>query len=413
MKQFRHLEFSVPWKDCIANINPNIAAYHIRDDNNFILAWEQENIIVQKEFNQKDLFQFIERYDRNYRFGYVSYDAKNKFEKKLSSKNQDEVEFPEAIWFTPKHILISNNGECSYSGDLDNSQLKSLLNDRIQLTESNVLKELQGKTNFDHYSKNFYDIQAHLKRGDIYEINYCTTFRASSININPLHSFIKLNENTEAPFSCFFKWNEYHILSGSPERFIQRDGDFLISQPIKGTARRDENPETDEKLSVELLLDKKELAENIMIVDLVRNDLSKIAVKNSVKVKELNSLHTFKSVHQLISTISCKVQKDASIEDIFSALFPMGSMTGAPKFRAMEIIEKIEDFKRGVYSGTVGILEPNGNFDFNVVIRTILYNQDLEQLHIPVGGAITSLSNCNDEYNECLTKLEATHNALC
>lgn len=187
---------------------------------------------------------------------------------------------------------------------------------------------------------------------------------------------------------------------------MNRDGNRLLSQPIKGTSRRGATPEEDEALKKELQENPKERAENIMIVDLVRNDLSKIARPKSVTVDELCGVYTFETVHQLISTVSCEVEETTSFTDIIRATFPMGSMTGAPKVRAMELIEEYEAFKRGLYSGTIGYISPNGNFDLNVVIRTLLYNKVQKYLSCSVGGAITINSDPEKEYEECLVKVQ-------
>ena len=196
------------------------------------------------------------------------------------------------------------------------------------------------------------------------------------------------------------------MFCGSPERYIEKKDGRLRSQPIKGTAPRSNDPETDKQLKESLQQNEKERAENIMIVDLVRNDLSKIAQAKSVKVDELCQVYSFENVHQMISTISCIPKEDASFTDIIRATFPMGSMTGAPKLKAMEIIEQSEDFKRGLYSGSMGYISPNGDFDFNVVIRSLLFNELTKYLSCAVGGAITIQSIPEDEYQECLTKVK-------
>jgi para-aminobenzoate synthetase component 1 len=201
-------------------------------------------------------------------------------------------------------------------------------------------------------------------------------------------------------------------MSGSPERFIRKKGNAISSQPIKGTAKRSEDPQLDEALKNELCHSTKEKAENVMIVDLVRNDLSRIAQRDSVKVDELFGLYSFRTVHQLISTISAEVDAEIEFKEIMRALFPMGSMTGAPKISAMKLIEKYENFRRGMFSGSVGYISPKGNFDFNVIIRSILYDEAKRVVSCPVGGAITIQSDPESEYEECLLKVEALQKAL-
>jgi para-aminobenzoate synthetase component 1 len=202
------------------------------------------------------------------------------------------------------------------------------------------------------------------------------------------------------------------MLSASPERFVKKVGSKVISQPIKGTARRSSDKEEDERIKAELTRDPKERSENIMIVDLVRNDLSKTALKGSVRVEELCKAYTFQQVHQLISTVVSEVSEKIDVVDIIISLFPMGSMTGAPKISAMEIIEELEETKRGLYSGAVGYFSPNNDFDFSVVIRSILYHKKEKYVSFSVGGAITAQSEIEKEYNECMLKAEAMKKAL-
>lgn len=202
------------------------------------------------------------------------------------------------------------------------------------------------------------------------------------------------------------------MLSASPERYLKKDGETIISQPIKGTAKRSKNILEDDRLKIALSQDTKERSENIMIVDLVRNDLSKTAIKGSVKVEELTKVYTFDQVHQMISTVTSKVEETTHPVDVIKSTFPMGSMTGAPKISAMRIIEDLEASKRGLYSGSVGYFSPTGNFDFNVVIRSILYNKTKKYVSYSVGGAITAKSDPLKEYEECLLKAKAMRTVL-
>jgi para-aminobenzoate synthetase component 1 len=211
---------------------------------------------------------------------------------------------------------------------------------------------------------------------------------------------------TRAPFSSYLHFGHHAVLCGSPERFLKKSGELLLTQPIKDTAPRGKDPEEDERLKEALRIDPKERSENIMIVDLVRNDLSKIAERDSVKVEELCGIYTFETVHQMISTVTCQVNQEVTFTDIIRATFPMGSMTGAPKLKAMELIESNEDFKRGLYSGSIGYIDPNGDFDFNVVIRSLLYNREEKYLSCSVGSAITTKSDPEKEYEECYFKIQ-------
>ena len=252
----------------------------------------------------------------------------------------------------------------------------------------------------------------HINRGDIYEANFCMEFFAKEAEINPVETYSKLNEISEPPFAVYFKNDKQYLLSASPERYLRKEEQKVISQPIKGTAKRSLNAIEDEQLKEELGVNEKERSENIMIVDLVRNDLSHTATKGSVKVEELCGLYTFKQVHQMVSTIVSEVEFTTSPIEIIKTTFPMGSMTGAPKISAMKIIEELEETKRALYSGAVGYFTPNGDFDFNVVIRSILYNSSNQYLSFSVGSAITSLSNPEMEYDECLLKAKAMFEVL-
>ncbi len=237
-------------------------------------------------------------------------------------------------------------------------------------------------------------------------------FYAENAVINPLEKFLKLNEISKAPQAVFFKNNTQFLLSASPERYIKKEGDLLISQPIKGTAKRFIDPIEDEKSKKLLASDPKERAENIMVTDLVRNDMSRTAQKGSVKVEELCCIYSFKQVHQMISTITSKLDIQYASIDVIKTTFPMGSMTGTPKVSVLKIIEEVEETKRGLYSGAVGYFTPNGDFDFNVVIRSILYNQENKYASFSVGSAITSLSIPENEYEECLLKAKAMREVL-
>jgi para-aminobenzoate synthetase component 1 len=268
------------------------------------------------------------------------------------------------------------------------------------------------RTTKDNYIRKVEEVLEHIKRGDIYEANVCQEFYAEDAEIKPLETFLQLNKISKPPFSVFLKLNNLFALSASPERYIKRSGNTVISQPIKGTAKRLENETEDLKMAQQLAKDPKERSENIMITDLVRNDLSRIAEKGSVTVDELCAIYTFEQVHQMISTVSCTVLQDFSSVEVLRNTYPMGSMTGAPKISAMQIIEEIEDAKRGLYSGAIGYFSPSGDFDFNVVIRSILYNASKKYVSFSVGSAITSNSVPEKEYEECLLKAKAMREVL-
>ena len=246
----------------------------------------------------------------------------------------------------------------------------------------------------------------HIQRGDIYEVNYCQEFVAEGVEVDPMALYLSLNLHTRAPFSALLTCPQGSLVSGSPERFLRKTGERIVSQPIKGTAPRGATPEEDQALAAALRADPKEISENVMITDLVRNDLSRVADRGSVRVDELCGIYSFRTVHQMISTVSCTADGVHPV-DVVKACFPMGSMTGAPKVRAMELTEEIEHRRRGWYSGAVGYFSPDGDFDLNVVIRSLAYRPDRGVLTAGVGGAITAKALPENEYEECLLKLRA------
>lgn len=283
----------------------------------------------------------------------------------------------------------------------------------LEITQDPNPIESSGSTSLDFQpieSKQEYldaisQLQGHIQRGDIYEINYCTAFTASFQELDKVGLFKKLVAATDAPFSAFLKLDGHAVLCSSPERYIQKQGKTIRSQPIKGTNRRSES--NNDAAQLALIESEKERAENVMIVDLVRNDLSHVAAKGSVIVSELFGTYAFKNVNQMISTVEAQLRGEVTNWDIIKASFPMGSMTGAPKISAMQLAERYEKSAREIYSGAIGYIDPSGDFDFNVVIRSIAINEALRQATLHVGGAITILSNPEDEYNECLLKAES------
>ncbi|MCH3883336.1 anthranilate synthase component I family protein [Tenacibaculum aquimarinum] len=351
-------------------------------------------------------------YTKDYIFGYISYDVKNDIEQ-LSSSNFDGLDFSDLYFFQPQKLIFikGNTVEFHYLRMIDD-EIEEDFEEIIQysnpiIQESNSDIKIKLRIHKDEYHKKVEKMLAHIHRGDIYEANFCQEFYAENTSINPFEVFQHLNEISEPPFATFLKLENQYLLSATPERYIKKEGTKVISQPIKGTAKRLINKVEDAKIAFDLAHDKKEQAENVMIVDLVRNDLSKTAVKGSVKVEELCKVYTFKQVHQMVSTIVSDVEHTTHPVDIIKETFPMGSMTGAPKVSAMKIIENLEETKRGLYSGTIGYFTPAGDFDFNVVIRSILYNEEKKYVSYSVGGAITAKSTPEKEYEECLLKAKA------
>lgn len=368
----------------------------------------------------KNAFEKLQQYQKetnDFIFGYLGYDLKNDVEK-LTSSNHDGLEFDDLYFFQPKKIIRIKGSKVVFEylptvakhidDDFKNIQ-KSVIK-KVEKSTSDI--KIKLRIHKDEYFEKINKVLEHIHRGDIYEVSYCQEFYAENSIINPLEVYQNLNKISSPPFATFLKIDDKYLLSASPERFLKRKGNTIVSQPIKGTIKRGKNKNEDLELTHQLQNDQKERAENIMIVDLVRNDLSKMAVKGSVHVSELCEVYTFKQVHQLISTVVSEVNSEMNSVEIVKNLFPMGSMTGAPKVSAMKIIEALEETKRGLYSGAVGYFTPSGDFDFNVVIRSILYNKTNQYISYSVGGAITAKSIPEREYEECLLKAKAMREVL-
>ena len=363
-----------------------------------------------------DALQGFHEETQDWLLGYLSYDLKNEIED-VSSSNEDLQQAPELFFFQPEKLLVlrKNVIEFHYPEELQDvvhHDLVSIERQSAIIERQKININIRQALSRTDYIAAVKGILEHIQLGDIYEMNFCQSFYADNVQLSPIEVFQKLNDIARSPFAAFCQFDDHHILSASPERYIQRTGEKLISQPIKGTAKRLKNKALDRAISLRLQNDPKERAENIMITDLVRNDLARTAEKGSVKVEELCGLYSFRTVHQLITTISSRIRKGTTLNEILKTTFPMGSMTGAPKLSAMEIIEAFEHNKRGIYSGSIGYISPQGDLDLNVVIRSILYNKKLQQLSLQVGSAITYQSDPQKEYEECLLKAEALLKAL-
>jgi len=397
------------------------------DSNNYSQTHETYQAILAVDAftalktDSQDAFNKLKEYQSttaDWIFGYLSYDLKNDVEN-LHSKNIDGLDFPDLYFFQPKKLFLfsENNVEMHYlniASDEMEEDFNAISEIIQQPEESEISKpiKISVRTSKDSYLQKVEEVLEHIKRGDIYEVNICQEFYSEDSEINPLETFLQLNKISIPPFSVFLKLNEIFALSASPERYLKRTGTAVVSQPIKGTAKRLKNKVEDLKMAQQLANDPKERSENIMITDLVRNDLSRIAEKGSVSVEELCTIYTFEQVHQMISTVACSVAQTISSVEILRNTFPMGSMTGAPKISAMQIIEETEDAKRGLYSGAIGYFSPSGDFDFNVVIRSILYNSLKKYVSFSVGSAITINSIPEKEYEECLLKAKAMREVL-
>ena len=378
------------------------------------IAWGKKSTFVLNENNTSEIEQLnVWLKEKTLPvFGYLSFEAKKLFEKNAyencCSDGSELVYF-----FEPEHIWKEENGMwicLTEEQPNERSGIEDFLSNykKIEpsdLDEKLVFEMLETK---ESYIEKIERILGDIQRGDYYETNFCMPLQAKGSLNEAFAHFSKMNNATEAPHTVYFNGDNLQLLCTSPERFIQKKGKKIISQPIKGTIKRGANSTEDEENKTWLRVSKKERAENIMIVDLVRNDLSRLAEKASVQVTELCELHTFKTLHHLVSTIEAQLPSDITFTEILAATFPMGSMTGAPKISAVQHMEKIEMLDRGLYSGTFGVFEPNGNFDFNVIIRSAVYNKEKKQTTIKVGSAITHASNAESEYDECLLKAAST-----
>ena len=372
--------------------------------------------ITQPQTKNIDSFELLKKEHTNlndWLFGYFSYDLKNELEE-LSSTNPGAIKFPDLFFFQPKLVLEWSNNigiahyfEEDYTPQEIDELISKLFQNEIHETQENLNIQFKPDIRKEEYLSKIEGLLKELEYGNIYEVNFCQQFQSLVKEFDPYQSYQKLNTISPVPFSSFVKSNGTYALCASPERFIKHCNGTITSQPIKGTIKRGNTPEEDVRLKTVLQESAKDKKENVMIVDLVRNDLSRCAEKGSVKVEELFGVYSFPQVHQLISTISCQLKPELHPIDSIKMAFPMGSMTGAPKVKAMEIIDSNESFKRGLYSGSIGYIKPNADFDFNVVIRTLFYDKESNKISFAVGGAITIDSNPLAEYEESLLKAKA------
>lgn len=390
---------------------------------------------IDEVFPSKNSFEELELFQakkKDWLFGFLSYDLKNEIEN-LSSGHFDGIGFHQMHFFQPKYIFRIAPTRSQGEGVLEIGFLTELSTEEETLTifqkinnqlppttPPSPISKIEQRISEKEYIQTVKKIKDHIHRGDIYEMNYCLEFFSENAEISPAEVFQNLNETSQTPFSAFYRMDDKYLLCASPERFLKKSGRKIISQPIKGTSKRGRNNSEDIEIKKMLALNEKEKSENVMIVDLVRNDLSKTC--DNVRVSELFGIYTFKQWHQMISTVIGELRDDIHFSDILKNSFPMGSMTGAPKIRAMELIERYEKTKRGLYSGAVGYITPplsrgmkfedGADFDFNVVIRSILYNSESKYLSFQVGSAITSNSIPENEYKECLLKAKGMFEAL-
>ena len=378
-----------------------------------IAAVHPTSYISLEKVDPTALDAYIEENKGAWIFAHLNYEYHN------ITKSNSKVNltgFPLAYLYTPAVTIELKGNKVTIESVHDNPQI---IFDQIhtldfssggQTLSSTTITPLINKAT---YLDNIHKILALIRRGDFYEINYCQAFEAALKNVHPVNLYEALTALSPTPFACFYKNDCDYLLCASPERYLQKKGPHLISQPIKGTIKRNTQNEIDDKIQLETLQNSsKDKSENVMVVDLVRNDLSRICEQGSVEVSELFGIYSYPQVHQMISTITGKINVNTSFSEILEATFPMGSMTGAPKKSVMETIDLLEPTKRGLYSGTVGYINPAGDFDFNVVIRSIFYNSQSGKANYQVGGGITIYSDPEKEYEECLLKASAIKKVL-
>lgn len=393
----------------IFNSNPgqghDLPLYYHEFDWMVAVRWDHQAPLEAPYFESLD--KLLKKYP-GYYCGYLGYELKDELED-LQSKHPNPSAFPSIFFFEPQYLVVSKAGKLSIVLDeksygLSFDSLEALKLKRLNTTFS---VKMTLRTSRERYLERVRAIKEAIAAGTVYELNYCIEWYNDNAAIDPAVVWLELNKFSPTPFSGFLKFNDHFLLCASPERFLKRHNNKLISQPIKGTRKRGSTQEEDEAIANELENNLKERAENVMIVDLVRNDLARSCIPGSVQVPELMQVFRFPTVHQMISTVTGTLRAECTTLDAIKNAFPMGSMTGAPKVKAMELIEELEDSRRGVYSGAFGYFTPEGNCDFNVVIRSIVYNQQNRYLSFETGGAITIDSDPNQEWEECMLKAKS------
>ncbi len=396
------------WADSFAQVayyEPNQIAYPYQGFDNF-LAVSNSYVLVPESAALTELAAAAR--SENILCCILSYELKNQVEA-LTSQNQDKIQFPLLHFFKPQVSIHFINNSVKINSLSDNclSVLQAINEQNSPTKLATDPVKIYPRLTKDKYLEQVRKVQQCILDGDVYELNFCQEFYAEKVNLNPVAAFISLNILSPMPFAGFYKTNNRYLLCASPERFLKRTGQQLISQPIKGTIRRGTTPAEDAQLQNELATNEKEIAENMMIMDLVRNDLARCSRTGSVKVTEMFKIYPFRQVFQMITTVTSLVKPELDLAEILQSTFPMGSMTGAPKVRALELIDQYESFARGLFSGSLGYILPNGDFDFNVVIRSIQYNAASGYVSFAVGSAITFDSDPEKEYEECLLKAQA------
>ena len=381
--------------------------YHLPEHSfECILAVNAQSILRTGPHNAFELLQTFIEQNNDWCFGHLGYDLKNGIEA-LQSNTADLVKFDDLFFFIPEIVLILRDNELLIGMKIPAHEAiaNAVFNSRPIPGSTPLHIEVKTRFTSADYIDTVHKLQQHILRGDCYEINFCQEFYNENAVIDPMQVYSSLSNESPNPFSCYYKVEDKYLLCASPERYLRKSGNKVMSQPIKGTIHRNIHNAGADTLNKDVLQHSaKDRSENIMVVDLVRNDLAKVCIEGSVKVDELMEIYAFPQVYQMISTISGEIENKTPVTELLKATFPMGSMTGAPKKRVMQLIEQYEKTKRGLFSGSVGYISPERDMDFNVVIRSILYNASSRYLSFQAGSAITYYSDAQAEYEECLLK---------
>ncbi|MDB4539341.1 anthranilate synthase component I family protein [Saprospiraceae bacterium] len=410
--------WAVPFERiCYLDSNQHVSNYS-KYEALLAVGVEDEILSDERKGSSFELLKLFYENKKDWLFGFLSYDLKNEVED-LNSTNFDNIELPNLHFFQPKIVIEFSEKEIRIHSKYEKAISvfekinQTIILDHFSCNNRTIEKDdIQKRISKKDYLETFAQIKNYLGKGDIYEMNFCQEFYVEDVEVNPYVLFEKFNKIGKAPFAAFYKFKNRYLLCESPERFMSKQDRKIISQPIKGTIKRGRTIEEDEQLKNQLFQSPKERSENVMIVDLVRNDFGKSCKAGSVEVEELFGIHSFEQVHQMISTVSGELKEEIHFVDAIKNAYPMGSMTGAPKVRAMKFIEQFEKTKRGLYSGAVGYISPEGDFDFNVVIRSMIYSEDKKYLSYQTGGAIVYDSNSEGEYEECLLKAKGFLEAI-
>ncbi|HEY8959498.1 anthranilate synthase component I family protein [Chitinophaga sp.] len=398
------------------------------DNNNYNSPWHRYEAVLAADalhtlkINAGNAFPALQQFHQthgDWLFGHLAYDLKNETAPGLQSRHYDGIGFPDMHFFVPRVIIQLQNDQVHIGGESFTREQAAEILTAVLHTSPDTLpvvtslaQPLQSRLDHQHYIAAVKSLQQHILQGDCYEVNFCRENFVENISVHPPALFSRLNNLSPSPFAAYYRLHQCYLACSSPERFIRKEGNTVISQPIKGTSRKDADPVKDRQLQQDLLNSAKERAENVMVVDLVRNDLSRTAMQGTVEVTELFGIYSFAHVHHMISTVSAQLSPGTPFTEVLRNAFPMGSMTGAPKIRVMQLIEQYEQTRRGLYSGAVGYITPAGDFDFNVVIRSMLYNANNRYLSFQTGSAITFYSDPEKEWEECLLKAAAMEKTI-